>query len=101
MILPSCRKLLEEESEPSPLRLPSFSASWREAFARGVDADDVLGGGAEAAAAGLLEPSVLPFQRCVCTVAPFVLQAVLGWAVSLGTGGARQGAKRSLAGSVQ
>lgn len=67
----TCRKLLEEEEgEPSPLRLPSFSMSGREAFVRGVDAGDVLGGGAEAAAVGLLEPGVLPFQRCGCVCLP-------------------------------
>lgn len=63
-----CRRLLADDGNDSPrhpLRLPSMSG--RTAFDRSTDAvEDVLGlGGAEAAAVGLLEPSLLPFQRWV------------------------------------
>lgn len=56
-----CRKLLVDEGEGLPLRLPSMGG--RDAFSRGAEADEVLGGGGDAAAVGLLEPALLPFAR--------------------------------------
>ncbi|KAL4430809.1 hypothetical protein ABPG75_006065 [Micractinium tetrahymenae] len=85
------RKLLAEDGDASPrqpLRLPSMSG--RSAFDRTADADEVLGlGGAEAAAAGLLEPAVLPFQRGPLTFGTGVhlkmaVSCLAGWAADCG-----------------
>ncbi|EFN59072.1 hypothetical protein CHLNCDRAFT_137813 [Chlorella variabilis] len=59
------RKLLVDEGEGLPLRLPSMGG--RDAFSRGAEADEVLGGGGDAAAVGLLEPALLPFARGALT----------------------------------
>ncbi|KAI3433675.1 hypothetical protein D9Q98_003484 [Chlorella vulgaris] len=56
------RLLMDEGGDPLSQRLSSMG-SGHDAFSRSAEADEVLGSGAEAAAAGLLEPDLLPFPR--------------------------------------
>lgn len=53
---------MDEGGDPLSQRLSSMG-SGHDAFSRSAEADEVLGSGAEAAAAGLLEPDLLPFPR--------------------------------------
>jgi hypothetical protein len=75
-LLPACspprpaRRLLLEDGDaapPLPLRLPSLGG--QQALALALAADELLGAGADAAAAGLLDPSLLPHPRGPLTFA--------------------------------